>query len=400
MRLDEAPDALTIGGGSAAAAATPDRALNIVHVFRAPVGGLFRHVRDLAQIQHKAGHRVGIVCDTLTGGDFEKGQFADVSPFLALGIHRFPMKREISPSDLAATWRTLRAVWPLNPDILHAHGAKGGAYARTVGTLLRASGKRVARIYTPHGGSLQYDPATRRGQIYFAAEHALSWATDAFIFVSQYEADAFADKVGKPAALTVVAHNGLRAIEFTPVHPAPDARDFLFIGAMRRLKAPDDIISAMALIRERTGRTPTAWFVGAGDKRPIYEKVVHDLALDDAITFRDPMPPREAFQMAHVVVAPSRHESLPYLILEAVAAEMPLITTKVGGLPEIFGPEADRLLPPDDPVRLADAMMAARSNPQAARATAARIKAYIRSRFAVETMAATVSGVYAQVTAR
>ena len=67
------------------------------------------------------------------------------------------MRRQVAPSDIAATWRLLREVRALNPDILHAHGAKGGAYARVIGTLLRASGSRVARIYSPHGGSLHYD---------------------------------------------------------------------------------------------------------------------------------------------------------------------------------------------------------------------------------------------------
>ena len=47
----------------------PARPLNIVHVFRAPLGGLFRHVVDLTKGQHARGHHVGIVCDTLTGGD-------------------------------------------------------------------------------------------------------------------------------------------------------------------------------------------------------------------------------------------------------------------------------------------------------------------------------------------
>ncbi len=43
--------------------------LNILHVFRAPVGGLFRHVRDLAQAQAERGHRVGLIADSNTGGE-------------------------------------------------------------------------------------------------------------------------------------------------------------------------------------------------------------------------------------------------------------------------------------------------------------------------------------------
>ena len=47
------------------------RKLRIVHCFRSPVGGIFRHVRDLTDAQIAAGHEVGIICDSTTGGDYE-----------------------------------------------------------------------------------------------------------------------------------------------------------------------------------------------------------------------------------------------------------------------------------------------------------------------------------------
>ena len=52
--------------------------------------------------------------------------------------------------------------------------------------------------------------------------------------------------------------------------------------------------------------------------------------------------------MGRMLVVPSRAESLPYVVLEAAAAGMPIIATKVGGIPEIFGPQAGHLVPPDD----------------------------------------------------
>src|SRR6185295_7916239 len=132
------------------------------------------------------------------GGAYEEELFASVAPCLALGIRRFPMRRQIAPSDIAATFRAMRQVRSLAPDILHAHGAKGGVYARVIGTLLRASGARVARIYSPHGGSLHYDARSLSGRVYFAAERVLGRMTDAFVFVSRYEADMYAAKVATP----------------------------------------------------------------------------------------------------------------------------------------------------------------------------------------------------------
>lgn len=168
-----------------------DGPLRIVHCFRAPVGGLFRHVSDLVQAQARAGHAVGIICDSSTGGAFEDNIFDRLQPFLALGVKRFPMRRQIAPSDVAAIWQLLREVRALDPDILHAHGAKGGAYARIAGTLLRIFGSNLARFYTPHGGSLYYDPNALSGRVYFTAERILERMTDGFIFVSKFEADAY-----------------------------------------------------------------------------------------------------------------------------------------------------------------------------------------------------------------
>jgi hypothetical protein len=79
----------------------PNR-LKIVHVVRSPIGGIFRHIVDLVDAQTKAGHDVGVICDSLTGGRFEDEVIASVAPRLALGVTRFPMRRSVSLSDFVA----------------------------------------------------------------------------------------------------------------------------------------------------------------------------------------------------------------------------------------------------------------------------------------------------------
>jgi glycosyltransferase involved in cell wall biosynthesis len=294
----------------------------------------------------------------------------------------------------------MREVRALDPDILHGHGAKGGVYGRVIGTLLRASGSRVARIYSPHGGSLHYDPASLAGRVYFTAERGLARMTDAFVFVSRFEADAYAAKVKAPSAPTAVIHNGLRPEEFDPVITAPDARDFLFIGAFRALKGPDLFIEALAKLRERTGKVPTAILVGAGEEQPLYEALVAERGLSATTTFRPSMAAREAFALARVVVLPSRAESMPYIVLEALAAGVPTITTKVGGIPEIYGAESMRLVAPDNAAALAAAMAQAMAAPAAAKATAERLRHDVRSAFSIGTMAASIEAVYRAVDRR
>jgi glycosyltransferase involved in cell wall biosynthesis len=381
MRVEE------LGTNPAAGATAETRPLRIVHCFRAPVGGLFRHVRDLAEAQQGAGHRVGVICDSITGGAFEEDVLAGMAPSLALGLKRLPMRRQVSPSDIAAGLRLMREVRVLDPDILHGHGAKGGAYARVIGTLLRASGTRVARIYSPHGGSLHYDPGSLSGRAYFAAERGLEWMTDAFVFVSQFEADAYAAKVGKPFRPATVVRNGLRPEEFDPIAPSAEARDFLFIGTLRDLKGPDVFIEAMAAIARAASPKPTAFIVGDGSEKLRYEAIVRERRLADAIAFRPSMPARDAFALARTVVVPSRAESMPYIVLEAIAAGMPLIATRVGGIPEILGDDSSRLVAPGDAAALAETMAAALAAPADARAAADLLRDRVRQRFSVAAMA-------------
>ena len=318
--------------------------LRIIHCFRSPVGGIFRHVRDLAQAQAAAGHKVGIVCDSSTGGAHEERLFESVLPFLELGVRRTRMQRHIGPGDLASAWRTFKLVKELRPDVLHGHGAKGGVYARLFGTLLRVFRSRVARVYSLHGGSLHYDEGTVVGRIFFALERLMERFTDHLLFVSDYERQTFSRKIGAPPIPNSLVYNGLRAEEFEPVARQANAADFLYIGMMRGLKGPDLFIDALALCEKNTGQEISAVMVGDGDQLPAFQAQVDRLGLASRVQFLPPMPARQAFALARTIVVPSRAEAMPYIVLEALAAGMPMIATAVGGIPEIFVGREDLLV--------------------------------------------------------
>ncbi len=112
------------------------------------------------------------------------------------------------------------------------------------------------------------------------------------------------------------------------------------------------------------------------------------------------MPARDAFRLARAVVVPSRAESMPYVVLEAIAAGLPLIATRVGGIPEILGAQAGRLVAPDEAGELANAMAALLAEPEAAQIAAERLKAQVRKTFTVATMATAIERAYAAARAR
>ncbi len=366
----------------------------IVHCVRAPIGGIFRHIADLALEQTRHGHKVGVICDSKTGGRFEADQIERLSPKLAFGVARFPMARSLTPGDMISTWRLYRHIKAIEPDVLHGHGAKGGAFARLIGTYLRAGGHDVKRLYCPHGGSLHYNPKSPKGHIFFALERFLGRLSDGLIFVCKYERDRYVSSVGQPGVPHVVAYNGLRREEFEPVDPTPDAADFSCIGMQRDLKGMDLFIHAVAALVKEDGLTIKANLIGDGPDHQKYLDVVKELGLSSHIRFFDPMPIRDAFALSKCVVVPSRAEALPYIVLETIAAGRPIIATRVGGVSEIIAQDDPALIVPDSQSALTDAMREYMKNQTERASLAPRRKKRVAETFSVETMARTIGSFY------
>lgn len=364
--------------------------LNILHVFRAPVGGLFRHVIDLARGQAARGHRVGLIADSSTGGANAENVFAELAPQLAHGITRIPMQRHLGFGDFAAAMHTTRRAAAMQADVLHGHGAKGAAYAR-----LALAGKGAIRAYTPHGGSLFFTNNTLAGFVYLGLEKILKPRTDLFLFESAYSGDVFRRKIGEPGGIVRVVHNGVSRAEFAAVELASDATDVIFIGELRKIKGIDVLIDAIAQLR-REGRQVTATLVGAGPDRQALVDQVARLGLTDAIRFPGAMPARKAQALGRLMVIPSRAESLPYVVLEAAAAAKPLITTRVGGIPEIYGPLSAALIPAGHVEALARAIATAMDAPEETAATAQALQARVAQSFSVDTMVDGVLAAYDQ----
>src|SRR5262245_29786584 len=155
--------------------------LNILHVLRAPVGGLFRHVTDLARGQARRGHRVGLIADSSTGGAQAEATLAALANALPHGVTRAPMSRHIGVGDIFAVRHVSQRAQAVAADVIHGHGAKGGAYARLAFLSSPTTGKSI-RAYTPHGGSLHYRWGSPTGLFYLSAERMLMRRTNLFLF--------------------------------------------------------------------------------------------------------------------------------------------------------------------------------------------------------------------------
>ena len=360
--------------------------LRILHATRAPVGGIFRHILDLANGQADRGHHVGIVADSLTGGERAEQALAEIAPRLKLGVHRLAIRREPLPTDTLVWARFQRLIRRLKPDVLHGHGAKAGAFMR----FKTASPDRI-RVYTPHGGSLHYPLTTLKGNIYARVERALMNDTDLFLFESAFARDTYQRTIGTPKGLVRCVFNGVTANEFDPIVKAEDATDLLYVGEFRHIKGADLLIDAVARLRA-DGRAVTLTLAGDGEESANLKAQVERLGLGDAIRFIGHVKARYGFSKGTLLVVPSRGDSMPYVVIEAAAAGIPMVAANVGGIPEIFGTHTDALFAPNIAAAMADSIEAALENPAATQERAKSLRERIFLHFSQKAM---VEGVMA-----
>jgi len=368
--------------------------LRILHAVRAPVGGIIRHILDLANGQATLGHEVGILADSLTGGERADAAFREIAPRMKLGIHRLPIHRQPHPSDLLVWARFNQLVARLKPDVLHGHGAKAGVFVR-----LRPASAATIRIYTPHGGSLHYAPDTLEGMFYLRLERLLMNRTELFLFESAFARDTYERRIGSPQGLVHCVFNGVTAAEFDPVALDADATDVVYVGEFRHIKGADLLVDAVGRLRAE-GKAVTLTLAGDGEETAAIRALVDRLKLGNAVRFVGHVKARVGFAKGRLLVVPSRGDSMPYVVIEAAAAGVPMIAANVGGIPEIFGPFSSALFPPGNAAAMAEAVAAAIASPEATRARATELRQRISRHFSQTAMVEGVMAGYREAFAK
>jgi glycosyltransferase involved in cell wall biosynthesis len=365
---------------------TSDQPLRILHAVRAPVGGIIRHILDLAKGQADRGHHVGIIADSLTGGERAEAALKEIAPHLKLGVRRIAIHREPHPADILVWAHFMYLIRRLKPDVLHGHGAKAGAFIR-----LRPHSKRTIRVYTPHGGSLHYPLETLKGAFYSRLERVLMNSTELFLFESAFARDTYQRTIGTPTGLVRCVFNGVTADEFDPIVKADDATDLVYVGEFRHIKGADLLIDAVTRLRA-DGKQVTLTLAGDGEEIEALKAQVQRHGLSGAARFIGHVKARHGFSRGKLLVVPSRADSMPYVVIEAAAAGIPMIAANVGGIPEIFGTHTEALFAPSSADATAEAIESALDDPAAADARAKSLRERILMHFSQKAM---VEGVLA-----
>jgi glycosyltransferase involved in cell wall biosynthesis len=135
------------------------------------------------------------------------------------------------------------------------------------------------------------------------------------------------------------------------------------------------------------GKPVTLSLGGDGEEMEHLKGQVARLGLGDAVRFLGHVKARYGFSKGKLLVVPSRGDSMPYVVIEAAAAGIPMVAANVGGIPEIFGPDhQDALFAPNIVGAMADAIEGALDNPEATAARARSLRERIFAHFSQKAM--------------
>jgi glycosyltransferase involved in cell wall biosynthesis len=204
-----------------------------------------------------------------------------------------------------------------------------------------------------------------------------------------------------PDRKIAVVPNGLDFAPFAPRTPRPLLRKVAAVANLRPLKGHDVLIDAAVEVLERF---PDARFeiIGEGPERAALMARAAGHGVAHAFTFTghcDNVPARLA--EADLFVLPSRSESFPNAVLEAMAAQLPIVASGVGGILELIDDgRTGWLVPPGEDEALAGRIIHLMADPMEAARLAAAARAEAVARFSFDRMVAGFDGLYSTELAR
>lgn len=187
---------------------------------------------------------------------------------------------------------------------------------------------------------------------------------------------------------TAVLPNASGATPATPLAVAGVAPEgapgLLFVGRLRLRKGVEVLLRALALLR-RQGVSPRLRVAGDGEHRAALERTAARFGVADQVDFlgrRGPAEIRWLLERSAALVVPSTYEGMPLVVLEAMVEGVPVVASRVSGIPEVvLDPETGWLVPPEDPRALAAALAELLAAPAAARLRGERGRERLEARY-------------------
>jgi glycosyltransferase involved in cell wall biosynthesis len=358
------------------------------------MGGADKLLMTAAQAMQSHGHSVRIVSLTALGPMGLQAQ--------SLGIPTESLNMPRGLPDPRALIRLIRLVHSWKPDVIHSHMVHANLMARVLRLFVRVPAL-VSTIHNINEG----------GRVRMLAYRLSNGLVDHMTIVSEAAADRFVTEGIVPRRLLTVIPNGVDIDLFRNV--SLSAREtirgslgpgqvfiWLAVGRFEVAKDYPNLLRAFAMVRDREPRA-VLLLVGRGSLQPETEALARELGLGDSVRFlgvRHDVP--EVMSVADAYVMSSAWEGMPMVLLEAAAASLPIVATRVGGNHEVVQEgKSGFLVPPGDAEALAKTMirMMELSSDQR-RAMGALGREHVRTQYGLDRVAEQWESLYRQVLAR
>jgi glycosyltransferase involved in cell wall biosynthesis len=358
--------------------------------------GVGRHVADLVPALAERGHEIHLIYSPIR---LEAVFLERIRRWPNVRCHAVTMPQAMGVADISAFNAIRRCVEVNGPfDIVHGQSSKGGGYAR----LLKLFGARRV-VYTPHA-FVTLSPVlwAPKRLMYRTLEWSLAPLTDRVICTSSAERE-------HALSLGITEERLALIINGNAIEPAPSregVRNTLgilphqvvvgFAGRMEDQKAPERLI---AVARDLLPDTPDLFFlmIGDGTKRRPLEQSLRDVGLANRVLWLGGVDARQYLPGMDIFVLPSLYEGCAYVLLEALAAGLPIVSTPVGGTHEAIKPGINGLIVPHAPLaEMAAAIRCLSSNADLRRAMGAASRKRA-DRFSVAGMVHAMESLYFEI---
>lgn len=316
---------------------------------------------------------------------FRRDDEADDSPFVtqarAMGmpVHVIRGAHQFDPR---LVWRTARLVRQIGAAIVHAHEVKSDVI-----TVLSARMHRARTMTTLHG----WIGNSRRQRLFIGLDQRVVRRLDRVVVVSTRLRDQAVEAGVRTERLRLV-HNAIvldnyRRTAATGRLAALAGREvtgpvLACVGRLSPEKGQRDLVEAMRLVRQAGGRCSLV-LAGDGPDRPVVAEMVRAAGLGDVVHFLGYVdPPQQVLNESDLLVLPSHTEGLPNAALEAMAMDVPVLATRVGGTPDVVRDgESGRLVAAQAPDQLAAGILDFLANRAAWRTMAERARSVVAGQF-------------------
>jgi glycosyltransferase involved in cell wall biosynthesis len=359
------------------------------------MGGADKQLLSAAQLMQAQGHDVCIVSLT------ELGPMGLEARSQGIRTESLDMRRGVP--DPRGLIRLIRLVRAWRPDVLHSHMVHANLMARVVRLFARIP-VMISTIHNIYEG----------GPLWMAAYRISNGLVDHMTIISEAAADRFVKERIVPRELLTCVPNGVDTERFRQVAPGTRAalrssigvedHEFVWLAVGRFELAKDypNMLRAFAQVRQRES-SAVLLLVGHGSLQVETESLAQSLGLGDRVRFlgvRSDVP--EVMASADGYVMSSAWEGMPIALLEAAAAGLPIVATRVGGNHEVVRDgESGYLVPPRDHEALGQAMLRLMQQaPEERRAMGERGREHVRVHYGLGRVVERWEDLYRQVSAR